>query len=105
MKKSTRWLSMLLSVLLLTGCTDPQNTESTTAPETSGAVIDVTEGKPVTAEKTEKALAKIHSLGQSPNDEYRIWYEIFPYAYRDSDGDGIGDLQGITEKLDYMSLN
>ena len=31
------------------------------------------------------------------------WYEIFPRSYRDSDGDGLGDLQGIMEKLDYIS--
>ncbi|WP_424680832.1 alpha-amylase family glycosyl hydrolase [Frateuria sp. YIM B11624] len=31
-----------------------------------------------------------------------VWYEIFVRAWRDSDGDGVGDLNGITEKLDYL---
>ncbi len=31
-----------------------------------------------------------------------IFYEVFVRAYRDSNGDGIGDLAGLTEKLDYL---
>ena len=37
------------------------------------------------------------------NDDYRTNYEIFVYSFYDSDGDGIGDLNGITEKLDYLN--
>lgn len=37
-----------------------------------------------------------------PNDNYRNRYEIFVYSFCDSDGDGIGDLNGVTSKLDYL---
>lgn len=31
-----------------------------------------------------------------------IYYEIFVRSFADSDGDGIGDLNGVTKKLDYL---
>ncbi|MFZ5922198.1 MAG: alpha-amylase family glycosyl hydrolase [Chloroflexota bacterium] len=31
-----------------------------------------------------------------------VFYEIFVRSFYDSDGDGIGDFNGITEKLDYL---
>ena len=37
------------------------------------------------------------------DDKYRNWYEVFVYSYYDSDGDRIGDLDGLAEKLDYIS--
>ncbi|MCD8069624.1 MAG: alpha amylase [Lachnospiraceae bacterium] len=37
------------------------------------------------------------------DDNYRNYYEIFVYSFYDSDGDGIGDLNGVTEKLDYIA--
>lgn len=37
------------------------------------------------------------------DDNYRTWYEVFVYSFFDSDGDGIGDLNGLTEKLDYIN--
>ena len=30
------------------------------------------------------------------------WYEVFVRSYRDSDGDGLGDLNGLRSKLDYI---
>ena len=31
-----------------------------------------------------------------------VFYQIYPQTFYDTDGDGIGDLQGIIEKLDYI---
>ncbi len=36
------------------------------------------------------------------DDNYRNYYEIFVRSFYDSDGNGIGDLKGVTQKLDYI---
>lgn len=37
------------------------------------------------------------------DDNYRTWYEVFVYSYCDSNGDGVGDFNGLTSKLDYIA--
>lgn len=37
-----------------------------------------------------------------PHWQHGAFMEIFVRAYQDSDGDGIGDLRGLTRRLDYL---
>jgi len=94
-----KYLSVILCVILclraLAGCAG--KTDATTAPEDSGAA-NQSKG----AVKTEAALTQIAQLGESPDDNYRVWYEIFVYSFCDSDGDGIGDLNGVRSKIPYL---
>ena len=68
-------------------------------------------GDPTPTEPAEKTLSGMSlderltyysALGSSPDDNYRTWYEIFVYSFCDSNADGIGDLQGVISKLDYL---
>ena len=40
---------------------------------------------------------------QSVEDNNRVFYEIFVGSFSDSNGDGIGDLRGIINRMDYLN--
>lgn len=37
------------------------------------------------------------------DDNYRTYYEVFLYSFYDSNGDGIGDINGLIKQLDYIN--
>jgi alpha-glucosidase len=39
---------------------------------------------------------------QDPWWKHAVIYEIYPRSFQDSNGDGIGDINGITSRLDYL---
>ncbi len=54
-----------------------------------------------------KAASKVTSVKNiatpaEPWWQHAVFYEIYPLSYQDTNGDGSGDLKGITSKLDYL---
>ncbi|MCM1081821.1 MAG: alpha-amylase family glycosyl hydrolase, partial [Muribaculum sp.] len=90
--KILRGIAAVLAAALLCSCS---RTEGSSEPE-SGDSNTTSPGSTVnTNYEYEHELNII-------DDNYRNYYEIFVYSFYDSDGDGIGDLKGVTSKLDYI---
>ncbi len=86
MKKITALLLAALMLLSLSGC---GSKAETAAP--ASAVQEVSLADP--------SLRSDYVT----DDNARVFYEIFVGSFSDSDGDGIGDLRGIINRMDYLN--
>lgn len=48
------------------------------------------------------SFAQSTSASSDPWWKHAVIYEIYPRSFQDSNGDGLGDLNGITQRLDYL---
>ena len=81
-----KYFSLLLCVLFLAGC---------------GQVGAVTAPTSVSQPLQEETVRYRIPEGDD-SLENRIYYEVFVRSYCDGDGDGLGDLKGLTQKLPYL---
>ncbi len=86
-------------------CATSDNTSTTAEAEDIQTATEVT---PTSVAVTEEDNTAIDGYAYDQelniiNDNYRNYYEIFVYSFYDSNGDGIGDINGIISKLDYIS--
>lgn len=126
-----RFLSLLIIIsLLLAGCRSveagPQETEADTQEElqeveqtkepveteqTDGQEMeaaDVQVKEPMSEEAIAEILQGWSECSLEPasitmEDNFRTYYEVFVYSFYDGNGDGIGDLEGLTKMLDYIN--
>jgi alpha-glucosidase len=47
-------------------------------------------------------LAPVWAADGPPWWQHAVFYELYPRSFADTNGDGIGDLNGITSRLDYL---
>ncbi len=62
------------------------------------ALLTTASASPALAQPSPAAITASDQTSASSG----VWYEIFVRSFADSNGDGIGDLNGVTAKLDYL---
>ena len=99
------YVILLCVVLCITGCSQSQKTDQAAGDEKPAVSSDASNaaGSEVPAASHVQMLDYNKDLTRTlTDDNYRTTYEIFVYSFCDSNGDGIGDLDGIRSKLDYI---
>ena len=94
-----RFLIMLLSAILLlsaTGCNQPTDPPDEGPKDTTGKYkLDET--------RNEAIIDDAGVVTDIYDGNARVFYQIFVGSFSDSDGDGVGDLRGIINRMDYLN--
>ncbi len=72
------WFAAVVAAMTLSGCSRQAPKSAETAPPAAS------------------------SAGADPWWKHAVIYEIYPRSFQDTNGDGVGDLNGITSRLDYL---
>jgi len=89
----TSFVSVILIVLLLAGCSSDSSKNITSTNSGTPAVNATNSNHSANSSK------EVTAIDTQPST---IYYEVFVRSFYDSNGDGIGDFKGLTEKLDYI---
>lgn len=89
---------LLVAALTLSACASSATTTPTGATTAEPATLPTA---PATAAPGGACTPATTPEARDWND--RVWYEVFVRSFADGNGDGIGDLRGLTSKLDYLN--
>jgi alpha-amylase len=102
-----RLLALLVIFILLpsgsfvVGCSGDEPTGASFATEPASAPTSSAESGAIAPVMNVAAESQGNAADYWWNDS--VFYQVFVRSFFDSDGDGIGDLQGVIEKLDYLN--
>lgn len=113
MKQSKFLLLCLLILMGLTACqSEPETTNEDLIEEVSEAVTETAVSTPTTIPPTSTTIPATPQPTPNPlyigSNNYPWWndtifYEVFVRSFYDSDGDGVGDINGLIQQLDYLN--
>jgi alpha-amylase len=102
---------LLVAMVLLTGCESaatPTSPPTPTAVPTLPAPAATATASPAAAASPTSPPAAAYTPTPEPQIDTPAWfadtivYEVFVRSFYDSDGDGIGDLKGVEDKLEHV---
>lgn len=104
MKRIVSVLALLLAaLLLLSGCRKTTPEPAVNLPVEPDVTAIPTE-EPTPEPPAGEYVVSLDGLKAAPSSEQnRVFYEIFVGSFSDSSGDGVGDLRGILNRLDYLN--
>ena len=95
MKRVILLLLTLALVLGMTGCDMP--------PETTPGATEPSGKYAIDESRNECIVNDFGTVTATNETNARVYYQIFVGSFSDSNGDGIGDLRGIIERMDYLN--
>ena len=87
---------ILAMALLLVGCSGGKDAGNTGERDATGTYFLSECGEAIVDDEMFRSAV-------ATDDNYRVFYEIFVGSFSDSNGDGIGDLRGIINRMDYLN--
>ena len=96
--KNSRFITLSFLVAMLLGCSPRVSSVISSSSELSKTVTD-----PLSGVTLDRDFATDYEIDKSvSNKDGSMSYEIFVRSYYDTNGDGIGDLNGVKEKIPYL---
>ncbi len=84
--------------------TTPAETVTETVPVETSSNMDKSGQYPLDSNTGEAVITGPEFKSAGPTeDNARVFYEIFVGSFSDSNGDGVGDLRGIINRMDYLN--
>lgn len=107
MMKNLFKILFIALLLASTGCQVKTPVPPTPATLATEAAVTLTPTQALAQPTATEAAQATEAMGEQPQGGFwwneAVFYEVFVRSFKDSDGDGVGDFNGLIEQLDYLN--